>query len=80
MNNLLYIICFSFGALTFLMFLCSVCATVFANSFLQSPNRDNVIKWNTRFSFMKTVCWQLTIYIFAALSFLKLLVDVGIFV
>lgn len=76
---ILWKVCAGLAIFTFIMFLCVLTTTTFANNFAQSPKRENIVTWNARFNFLKVLGWQYTIYVFAAASLISLISSLGIF-
>lgn len=76
---ILWKVCAGLAIFTFIMFLCVLTTTTFANNFTQSPKRENIVTWNARFNFLKVLGWQYTIYVFAAASLISLISSLGIF-
>ena len=71
--SIAYCIVGVFAAICFISFMCSICCTLYTQHFVD--NQDKAIKanrWLSRFNFFKNLFWQWTIYLFAAVSLIHL--------
>lgn len=61
-----FIIVIVCAAISFIGFLGSIATTVFVQHFNDNPDRiAKVTLWTVRFNFLKNLFWQWTIYLFA---------------
>lgn len=60
------------AAFSFIFFLLASFFTMWSQFFPESPKIELIVKWNQRFTFLKTLTWQFTIYLFAAVSLLAI--------